>query len=344
MFTTTPFNTCFMTELPATMKVAFVRRTGPADSISTGRWPVPECGPADVLIKASALAVNHVDLFVRSGAYQTPLPMPFVIGRDCVGRVVAAGCGVDDFSVGDFVWCNSLGYEGRQGSFSEYVLAPADRVYALPAGVDPQRAVAALHTGAAAWLGLFREGRLQSGDTVFIAGAAGGVGSAAVQMARATGARVLATAAAADARWVASLGAEHVLDYRDPDLTARLLDLAAGAVDVYWDQSGRHDFDQALQMLASGGRIIVSAGLDAVPALPVGKLYTRDASLRGFALSNASKKDLARAARTVNAHLESGRLEVRIAKTLTLEEAAQAHRLLETDGQSRLRGRIVVLP
>src|SRR5690625_7631244 len=97
MFTTTPFNTCFMTELPATMQFAFVRRTGPADSISTGRWPVPECGPAGVLIKASALAVNHVYLFVRSGAYQTPLPMPFGVGRACVGRVVAAGLWVHGF-------------------------------------------------------------------------------------------------------------------------------------------------------------------------------------------------------------------------------------------------------
>src|SRR5690625_6923300 len=113
MFTTTPFNTSSRTELPATMKVAFVRRTGPADSISTGRWPVPECGPADVLIKASALAVNHVDLFVRSGAYQTPLPMPFVIGRDCVGRVASTGSGVEGFSVGDFVWWNSLGGRKR---------------------------------------------------------------------------------------------------------------------------------------------------------------------------------------------------------------------------------------
>src|SRR5690625_974085 len=171
-----------------------------------------------------------------------------------------------------------------------------------------------------------------------------GVGSAAVQMARATGARVLATAAAADAHWVVSLGAEHVLDYRDPDLTARLLALTAGKVDVYWDQSGHHDFNQAMQMLAPGGRIIISAGLEARPALPVGELYTRNASLRGFALSNASKKDLERAARTINAHLESGRLQVRIAKTLPLGEAAQAHRLLEAGGLPKLRGRIVVLP
>jgi len=344
MFKSFVSNVFHMPKLPASMKVAFVRETGPAANIQIGRWPVPECGPADVLIKASALAVNHVDLFVRSGAYRTPLPMPFVIGRDCVGQVASTGSGVEGFSVGDFVWCNSLGHEGRQGSFSEYVQAPADRVYPLPAGVDPQRAVAVLHTGAAAWLGLVREGRLQGGDTVFIAGAAGGVGGAAVQMARAIGARVLATASAEDAHWVASLGAEHVLDYRDPDLTARLLDLAAGRVDIYWDQSGRHDFNQALQMLAPGGRVIVSAGLDATPALPIGELYTRDASLRGFALSNASKKDLARAARTINAHLESGRLEVRIAKTLPLDEAAQAHRLLEAGSLSKLRGRVVVLP
>src|SRR5690625_3536885 len=290
MFKSLVSNMRHMPKPPATMKAAFVRETGPAASIQIGSWPVPKCGPDDVLIKTAALAVNHVDLFIRSGVYQTPLPMPFVIGRDCVGQVAATGSGVEGFSVGDFVWCNSLGHEGRQGSFSEYVQAPADRVYPLPAGVDPQRAVAVLHTGAAAWLGLFREGRPQGGDTVFIAGAAGGVGGAAVQMARAIGARVLATASVKDAHWVASLGAEHVLDYRDPDLTARLLDLAAGRVDIYWDQSGRHDFNQALQMLAPGGRVIVSAGLDATPALPIGELNTLDSCLGHLSLSDAYTK------------------------------------------------------
>src|SRR5690625_824271 len=94
MFKSFVSNVFHMPKLPASMKVAFVRETGPAANIQIGRWPVPECGPADVLIKASALAVNHVDLFVRSGAYRTPLPMPFVIGRDCVGQVASTGSGV----------------------------------------------------------------------------------------------------------------------------------------------------------------------------------------------------------------------------------------------------------
>src|SRR5690625_7340779 len=197
------------------INVSFELETGPAANLQIVRWQVSECWPADVLIKASSLAVNHVDLFVRSGAYRTPLPMPFVIGRDCVGQVASTGSGVEGFSVGDFVWCNSLGHEGRQGSFSEYVQAPADRVYPLPDRVDPQRAVPVLHTGAAAWRGRFREGRLQGGDTVFIAGAAGGVGGAAVQVARASGAPVLATGSVREASLGATLGGERVLGCRD---------------------------------------------------------------------------------------------------------------------------------
>ncbi|MFC7647003.1 alcohol dehydrogenase catalytic domain-containing protein [Streptosporangium lutulentum] len=113
-----------------TMTAAYITRPGPADEIRIGRFPVPESGPPAVLVKVRALAVNHVDTFVRSGAYRTRLPYPFVIGRDLVGAVVTAAPG---FAPGDTVWCDSLGYDGRQGSFSEYAAVPADRLYPCPA-------------------------------------------------------------------------------------------------------------------------------------------------------------------------------------------------------------------
>src|SRR5689334_13246819 len=97
-----------------TMTVAYVTRPGPADEIRIGRFPVPEPGPSEVLVKVRALAVNHVDTFVRSGAYRTRLPYPFVIGRDLVGTAITAAPG---FTPGDTVWCDSLGFDGRQGSF-----------------------------------------------------------------------------------------------------------------------------------------------------------------------------------------------------------------------------------
>ncbi|MFP5405691.1 MAG: alcohol dehydrogenase catalytic domain-containing protein [Gammaproteobacteria bacterium] len=209
-------------DIPSQMTAAFIRRRGGVDEIEVGPLPVPTCGPGQILARVEALSVNHVDTIVRSGAYDTDLPMPFVIGRDFVGIVVARGQGVTGVAPGERVWCNSLGYAGRQGAFAEYALAAADRVYPLPPGQDPVEVVSLLHPAATAWLGLFREGALRPGEMVFVGGAGGGVGSASVQLAVAAGARVIATTSQADIEWVRSCGAQAVFDYRDPRVSARV--------------------------------------------------------------------------------------------------------------------------
>jgi NADPH:quinone reductase-like Zn-dependent oxidoreductase len=326
---------------PAVMQAAFVRAPGPAESIEFGTLPVPRPGPTDVLVRVEATAVNHVDLFVRSGAYATHTPYPFIIGRDLVGTVADVGSGVTDFAPGDRVWCNSLGHGGRQGSFAGYAVVATERLYHLPADVDPRSAAPVLHTAATAHIGLFREARLAPGETVLVGGAGGGVGSAVVQLARAAGARVIATASAQDAQWCRSCGAHEVLDYRNPGLADTLRQVHPEGFDVWWDNSGTHDFETVLPLLRKGGRVIVLAGLAARPVLPVGQLYTRDASLRGFAISNASVADLARAADTVNRLLKERRLQSRVCQTFPLEKAAEAHRLMEVGTQG---GRILVIP
>ncbi|MER6076425.1 zinc-binding dehydrogenase, partial [Streptomyces sp. NPDC001817] len=143
-----------------------------------------------------------------------------------------------------------------------------------PNGADPVAAAAVLHTGATAHLGLFREAQLRLGETIVI----GGVGGAALQSA---GARVIAVARSDQTPWCRANRAQKVLDYRAPDLTGRLRDAAPGGIDVYWGTSGHHDLEQVVPLLAYRGRMITMAALDARPPLPVGALYTRDASLRG---------------------------------------------------------------
>lgn len=324
-----------------TMVAAYITELGPPDAIRIGPLPIPRPGESDVLVRTEALAVNHVDTFVRSGAYRTDIPFPFVIGRDLVGTVVKAGRHATGFATGERVWCNSMGYDGRQGSFAEYVAVPAERLYHLPEGVDPAGAVAVLHTGATAYLGLVREAGVRIGETVVVAGAAGGVGSAVVQLASAAGARVVATARSEDADWCFSCGADTVLDYRDPALARELARRTPGGIDVYWDNSGRNDFDMIVPLLARGGRIVLVAELRATsPTLPVGQLYVRDASIRGFAISNAGVTDLAQAASAINHGLRKGLLRTRIEARLPLPKAAEAHRREEAGP----RGRIVVLP
>ena len=237
------------------------------------------------------------------------------------------------------MWCNSLGHAGRQGSFATYVVISTDRLYHLPDRVDSVDAVAAFHPGATAYLGLFQHAGIKPGQTIVVGGAGGGVGSAVVQLAATAGARILATASPMDVDWCLSCGAEQVFDYGDPDVEARIAAAAPDGVDVYWDTSGHHNFDAIIPVLAHGARIVLMAALDARPVLPVGAVYTRDISLHGFVISNASVSDLARAAPLINRLLAQGVLRIRVAEVMSLADAAQAHRMVES---GQVKGRVVL--
>lgn len=319
-------------------RAAYITRLGPPEEIRWGDLPDPVAGPADVIVRTLAVAVNPVDTFVRSGRYPTPTPFPFVVGRDLVGEVARPGPG---FSAGDRVWCNSLGHGGRQGSFAELVAVPADRLYRLPDGVGVEESVAVLHPAATAYLALFRHARLRLGETVYVAGAAGNVGDALVRMATAAGARVVASARPEDEERCRSAGAVAVADYRDPSLPAWLREAAPDGVDVHVDTSGRHDLGTAVELLARGGRVVLLAGTGARATLPVGPLYVKDGRLLGFVISNASVADLAEAARAIGTLLAADALPARIAGVLPLREAAEAHRRLEA---GHVRGRLVLRP
>lgn len=333
-----------MGDPPEVATAAYIAGHGSADEIRVGELPVPRPGPTDVLVRTEALVVNNVDTLIRSGAYRTHTPFPFVIGRDLAGTVAAYGPGVAGFAAGDRVWCNSLGHDGRQGSFAEYALVPAERLYRLPGRVDPVTAVAALHPAATAHIGLFREARLRPGETVVVTGAAGAVGGCVVQLAAMAGAKVVATAAGRDAAWCRSLGAHAVVDYRDPDAARRIRRAAPEGASIYWDNAGRNEFAEMFPVLADGARIVVMSGFQGRPVLPVGELYTRDISIHGFVISKASPGDLRAAAKVINTLLAADRLRTRVGVRLPLSEAARAHRLQETRGPDRPRGRIVVLP
>lgn len=328
-------------EIPETMRAAFVRSTGGADLIEVGNLPTPRPAHGEVLVKFLVSDVNHVDLFVRSGAYRTPLPLPFVLGRDLVGEVVDPGHGTAGFAVGDLVWTNSMGHAGRQGTWSEYVAVPARRLYPLPDGVDPETAVPVLHTAATAHLGLFRRAHLAAGDVVFVGGAGGGVGTATVQLARAAGARVVATASPRDFDWCRAQGADEVFDYHDPVLFDLLRDAAPEGYGLWWDNGGHHDFAATLPLMRQGGSIVVAAGMSAAPVLPIGQLYLNDISIHGFVISNASVEDLAAAAQAINGMLAERRLPARVADRLSLSEARRAHELMAS---GHVRGRVLITP
>lgn len=319
-----------MADLPPTMDAAYVERLGPVENIRYGRLPVPRIGPTDVLVAVAAVTVNPVDTFVRSGGFATATPFPFVIGRDLVGTVADVGDGAVGFAVGERVWENSLGHGGRQGSFAQYAVVPAERLYHLPDRADPVQAVALAHMAATAYLGLFRRARLRPDETIYIGGGAGNVGGAAVRLAVHAGARVIASAGGDGLQRCRDAGAAAVVDFRDPDATAQIRAAAPEGLAVHWDTSGHHDFDAAVGLMARGGRIVLSAAWPgARPELPVGRAYTHDVDLIGFVISNAQVDELADAARVINQHLADGTLTARIAEELPLSAAAEAHRRIE---------------
>jgi NADPH:quinone reductase-like Zn-dependent oxidoreductase len=326
----------FMVE--GTMTAAYVTTLGGADNITVGPLPVPSCGSTDVLVRVEAAAVNLADTFVRSGSFPTATPMPYIVGTDLMGTVVEAGAQAPGFQPDQYVWCNSMGRGGRQGPTAEYAAVPADRLYHLPDGVDPHVAVALAQPAGTAYLGWFVHARLRPGETVFVGGGAGNVGTAAIQMAALAGARVIASARPDDHQKCRTAGAEAVFDYRDPELADRIANHAVDGVDVVWETSGHHDFGLVARVAAVGCRVLVTAASDDLP-VPFSRLYTRDVSMLGFVISLAEVADLADAAKLINQMLKQGDLTTHVAQRLPMTQTAEAHRRIEKGG---VRGRLIV--
>ncbi|NSC25053.1 MULTISPECIES: NADPH:quinone reductase [Streptomyces] len=322
------------------MRAAYINEFGPAHSIRFGPLPDPRPGTHEVLVDVEATTANHVDTFIRSGAVETPVDFPFVVGRDLVGRVAGTGDGVTGFRVGERVWCNSLGHAGRQGAAAERAVVPAERLYRLPDGVAPQTAVTVVHPAATAYLGLVTHGRLRAGQTVVVVGAAGNVGAAMLVVAAAAGARVVAVARARDAAYCRDLGADVVVDREADGLGDRLARACPEGVDVWADAAGVNDLTTAVRLLARRGRVVLLAGLHTTPVLPAGPLYVRDGSVVGFAITGATAGELAQAAGCVNRLLAGGRLRPREVRVLPLSATAEVHRMLEA---GELHGRRVAL-
>ena len=328
--------------IPATMRAAVIDACGPWSAIEVRRIPVPSPGAGEVLIEVAATTVNRVDAFVRSGIFHTALSFPFVVGRDAAGTVVDDGDGTGGIGVGEAVWCNSLGHAGRQGATAEYAAVPTDRLYRLPPGVDPIDAVAVLHPAATAALALGPHARLGPEDTCFIAGAAGHVGSAALAIATRAGSRTLVSAGVGELSELLRGGADVALDYRATDLANQIAAAAPEGVDVWLDASGAQPLSLAVGHLALRGRIVVIAGMDRRHDLRARDLYTRDGSILGFAISNATVAELAGAARLINSMLVEQSLPTPRIERLPLEHTADAHRRMEAGAARGVR--LIITP
>ena len=328
------------------MKAAFINETGPAENIQFGDLPQPVPKKGQVLVRVNSVAVNPIDTYIRNGANYWELPKPFVVGSDLAGVVESLGPQANRFRIGDRVWGSNQGLMGRQGCFAEYCAVDEDFLYAIPDSVTNDAAAACALVGITAHLGLFQTARLQPGETVFVNGGSGGVGSMVIQMSRAVGARVVATAGseekvAACLAW----GADLAINYKSEDVAARLKQFAPTGVQVYWETTRDPDFDRIVPLVGERGRIVLMAGRDARPPFPVGPFYVKGCSLLGFVMFKATPEEQRTCSIDINNWLAAGTLHAAISHTFPLAKTADAHRLQEENTLRKagsLAGKIVL--
>jgi NADPH2:quinone reductase len=328
------------------MRAAYIEETGPPEVIRVGDLPVPKHGPGQVLVKVGATALNPIDLYLRSGLVPMPMSFPYIIGCDFAGTVEHADPGSKRFRAGDRVWGSNQGLLGRQGVTAEYAAIDEDWVYPTPARLTDREAAALGLVGITAHLGLFRFGRLQSGETVYVPGGSGGVGSMVVQMAKAVGARVATSAGSPErVELCRSLGADLALNYKTDDIPARLRDLAPEGVDLWYETQREPNLEVSVPLLRKRGRMILIAGRSAKPPLPLGSFYPRDCSLLGFAMFNATAQEQSRCAEEIRQWVEAGRLKPIVGREFPLDQAAEAERFLEqntVEKSGSLTGKVVI--
>lgn len=329
------------------MRAAFIERTGSPDVIRVGDLPTPEPGPGQVLVRVRAVALNPFDLYLRSGLVSMPMAFPYVIASDFAGVVEKLGPGTKTYRVGDRVWGSNQGILGRQGVASEFAAIDEEWLNPTPALLPDADASAMAMVGITAHLGLFHRAGLKEGESVYVPGGAGGVGSMVVQMAKAVGARVATSAGSPERMEMCKqLGAELVLNYKTDDLPSSLLAFAPEGIDVWYETQREPDLSVSVPLLRKRGRMVLMAGRTATPALPLGSFYPRDCTLLGFAMFNSTAEVQRRCTSDMVRWIEEGLLKPLVGRAFPLEAAADAERLLEENTLGKagtLSGKIVIL-
>ncbi len=319
--------------LPTTMTAIEIKQFGGPDGLVPGHRPVPTAGAGEVLVAVEAAGVNRPDVLQRQGGYAPPPGASDIPGLEIAGRVVALGSGVAGWQIGDAVCALVAG-----GGYAEYCTAPAVQCLPPPKGYDMVRAAALPETFFTVWTNVFDRGRLRSGETFLVHGGTSGIGTTAIQLAKAFGARVFATAGGAEKSAACKrLGAEVAIDYRSEDFVEAVSKATDGrGADVILDMVGGDYITRNLKSLALEGRLVQIAFLKGsnveINLLP---LMVKRQTLTGSTLrprSVAEKGAIAQALRAkVWPLLDAGRVAPVIHATFPLRKAADAHRLMESN-------------
>ena len=317
---------------PMMSAIAVEGGKGPAEALKLEQIPTPSPGPGEILIQVAAAGVNRPDVIQRLGFYPPPTGAPSTLGLEVAGEVVAVGDGAARWRVGDKVTALLGG-----GGYAQYAAVDARHALPIPKGLDLIQAAGLPETAFTVSVNVFEHGGLKAGETIMIHGATSGIGVAAIQMAKAAGARVIATGRGADkAAEALKLGADIAVDASSEDFAA--VAAAHGGVDVILDMVAGPYFPKNLEALNTGGRLVhIAAQAGGVVELPIMKIMQKRLIITGSTLRPRNADEKARIAaaveRVVWPWIEAGQVKPIIDRTFPLAEAAAAHARLEAGGQ-----------
>lgn len=313
--------------------------TGP-DDLRVSEIDEPKPAADEILIDVHAASVSFMDQLMVSGLYQMRPPTPFVPGTEASGVVFAVGDKVTTFAPCDRVACSSW-----TGGYAERMTAKASKSVHLPDGVAFEAAATVLHNYGTAWYALVERARAQRGETLFVTGAAGGVGLAAVDLARHLDLRVIAAVGSDDkAALVRSYGASDIVNYRSEDLRDRIKSITSGnGVDIGFDNVGGAIFEQMARLMAWGGRLMpIGFTSGEIPSIPMNLPLLKNYSILGVFVGAWAERFSAEAARMNDALMQllaDGKIRPHIDRILPLEEAGEAMRAVAS---RTVQGRIVL--
>lgn len=314
------------------MKAVVLNAFGPAENLSVQEVEIPTPGVGEVRVRVRATSVNPADVGLRSGGFGAMMQPPLVLGFDVAGVVETVGAGVSGLEVGDEVYYAVELTDPRGGANAEYHVSNAEKITKKPRNLSFEEAAAAPVAGGTAYAALLSAAELRLGQSVLIHGAAGGVGSYAVQLAKAAGAYVFATCGDYAAALAASLGADTVIDYSSEDFAQVVARETGGAgVDIVFDAAGGN-LAESIAVTRTGGQLVTVTGVegDLNPAM------RKNLRLHFVHLEDAKGK-----LEAMRALFERGQLRSVIGATFSLTEVAEAHRLLE-EGGAAVHGKVVV--
>lgn len=299
--------------------------------------PAPRPAAGQVVVRAAAIGVNPVDTYIRAGLYGKR-DFPYTPGMDAAGEVVEVGEGVTRARAGDRVYVAGC----VSGAYAQFILCNQTQIHPLPAHISFAQGAAMGIPYATAYRAIVHRAAAHAGEIMLVHGASGGVGTAAVQIGRAMGLRVIGTAGSDKGRQlVLDQGAHHVLDHTNPDYLKQLMDLTGGAgVNLILEMLANVNLGKDLTVLAKKGRVIVIGSRGPVE-INARDTMARDADIRGMTLFNTSEAELLSIHAALVAGLENGTLRPIIGKELPLADAPRAHEAVMTPGAY---GKIVLIP